>query len=182
MPAGSLDAAVSAFRRTLERLEATAEQVAEAGEAAEVAEPGLALDLGAELGERAALMAVAGQLWQHHLGPLLTAGDLQKMGGRSRQAVHDMVQRKRLLALPTSGRHLLFPAFQLDSAGRPHPAVPKVLALFADLAMSPFTIASWFRTPQPLLGGRSPAEYLAAGDDPSRVEQAARRTAAKLRR
>jgi hypothetical protein len=104
------------------------------------------------------------------------------MGGRSRQAVYGMVQRRRLLALPATGRRLLFPAFQLDPAGRPRPVVPKVLALFADAAVSPFTIASWFRTRQPLLGGHSPAEHLAAGDDPALVEQAARRTAAKLRR
>src|SRR5262245_6044585 len=124
MSTANLDAAVTAFRRTLKRLEATAERVAPADEAAD-AGGGLAMD--PELGERAALMAVAGQLWRHHLGPLLTASDLQKMGGRSRQAVHDMVQRRRLLALPGGGRQLLFPAFQLDPAGRPLPVVPKVL-------------------------------------------------------
>lgn len=179
MPAANLEAAVTAFRKTLERLETTAEQVAEGQE---VTQSGTALALGPELGERAALMAVAGQLWRQHLGPLLTASDLQKMGGRSRQAVHEMVQRGRLLALPTTGRQLLFPAFQLDPTGRPHPVVPKVLAIFADAAVSPYTIASWFRTPQPLLEGRSPAETLASGEDPTLVEQAAKRSASKLRR
>jgi hypothetical protein len=178
MTTASLDAAVSAFRRTLERLEATAERMTPADE---VAEGGAALAVDPELGERAALMAVAGQLWRHHLGPLLTAGDLQKMGGRSRQAVHDMVQRRRLLALPTGGRQLLFPAFQLDPVGRPHPLVPKVLAIFGD-SLSPYSIASWFRTPQPLLEGRSPAQCMASDEDTGLVEEAAKRTASKLRR
>ncbi len=180
MTTASVDAAVSAFRRTLERLEATAERMPAADD--EVAEGGAALAVDPELGERAALMAVAGQLWRHHLGPLLTAGDLQKMGGRSRQAVHDMVQRRRLLALPTpAAGSSLFPAFQLDPIGRPHPLVPKVLAIFGD-SLSPYSIASWFRTPQPLLEGRSPAECMASGEDAGLVEEEAERTASKLRR
>lgn len=185
-----LDAAVAAFRATLERLERTAGPApgmppadGELGEAAAVYEtaPPSELEVDAELGERAALLAVAGHLWRRRLGPLLTTGDLQKLGGRSRQAVHDLVRRGRLLALPSATGNL-FPSFQLDPAGRPRPVVAEVLDAFSGAVESPYTVAAWFRTPQALLDDREPAEWLAAGEDPARVVQAARRSAALLRR
>lgn len=196
-----LDAAVRAFRATLERLDEASRRIEAPAEplptgdssapypppspsASVLAEPGAAeppaLALDGELGERAALLAVAGQVWHRHLGPLLTTGDLQKLGGRSRQAVHELVARRRLLALPARGGKL-FPAFQVDRRGRPLPGVADVLAAFEGATESPYTVASWFRTPQPLLDERTPAEWLVAGDDPARLLQAARRTAAQLR-
>lgn len=200
-PLAGLDAAVRAFRATLERLDRTAGAIeppawedpvpAPPGgryplprpashvlaEAAPGAAPSLAFD--SELGERAALLAVAGQVWHRHLGPLLTSGDLQKLGGRSRQAVHELVSRRRLLALPARGGNL-FPAFQVDRRGRPRPGMSEVLAAFAGAAESPLTVASWFRTPQPLLDERTPADWLVAGEDVSRLVAAARRAAAHL--
>jgi hypothetical protein len=198
-----LDAAVRAFRATLARLADAAraiEPARESGEAGERREPAApyplphsdadfladgrggatALVLDGELGERAALLAVAGQVWRRHLGPLLTTGDLQKLGGRSRQAVHEQVKRRRLLALPARGGSL-FPAFQVDRRGRPRAGMGEVLAAFEGAVESPFTVASWFETPQPLLDDRTPADWLVAGDDPSRLAQAARRAAAQLR-
>lgn len=202
-----VDAAVRAFRATLERLEEAAGKVespaaaAAAPEPAAEAAPGPAapyalsepaadmlgepaaearpLTFDSELGERAALLAVAGQVWRRHLGPLLTSGDLQKLGGRSRQAVHELVARRRLLALPSRGGNL-FPAFQVDRRGRPRPGLAEVLAAFEGAAESPYTVASWFETPQPLLDERTPAEWLVAGDDPQRLLGAARRAAAQL--
>jgi hypothetical protein len=195
-----VDAAVRAFRAALERLEAAARGIEAAedaetvpvpggpsprprGEESFVAEPGggeagLALDR--ELGERAALLAVAGQVWRRHLGALLTTGDLQALGDRSRQAVHELVKRRRLLALPARGGNL-FPAFQVDRQGRPRRGVAEVLAAFEGAVESPFTVASWFRTPQPLLDERTPAEWMVAGEDTARLAHAARRTAAQLR-
>src|SRR5690606_11081576 len=149
-----LDAAVAAFRATMERLERTAAPPAdgELGVPAAVYEaaPAHDLEVVAELGERAALLAVAGHLWRRRQGPLLTTGELQKDGGRSRQAVHDLVKRGRLLALPSAAGNL-FPAFQLDPSGRPRPAVPEVLDAFSGAVESPYTVATWFRTPQALL-------------------------------
>lgn len=202
-----VDAAVRAFRATLERLEEAAGKVESAladaapEPAADTApEPAAAYPLprpaagtlaepvaearpftfDSELGERAALLAVAGQVWRRHLGPLLTSGDLQKLGGRSRQAVHELVARRRLLALPSRGGNL-FPPFQVDRRGRPRSGIAEVLAAFEGAVESPYTVASWFETPQPLLDERTPAEWLVAGDDPERLLQAARRAAAQLR-
>lgn len=200
-PPAGLDAAVRAFRATLERLDRAAGAIeppawADPGPAAPdgryplpqppshvlaEAAPGAARSLAfdGELGERAALLAVAGQVWHRHLGPLLTSGDLQKLGGRSRQAVHDLVSRGRLLALPALGGSL-FPAFQVDRRGRPRPGMGEVLAVFEGAVESPLTVASWFRTPQPLLDDRTPADWLVAGEDTTRLVAAARRAAAHL--
>ena len=192
-------AAVRAFRATLERLEEAAGKVESpaaaeaapgpatayplpgpaAGTVAEPAAEARPFTFDSELGERAALLAVAGQVWRRHLGPLLTSGDLQKLGGRSRQAVHELVARRRLLALPSRGGNL-FPPFQVDRRGRPRPGLAEVLAAFEGAVESPYTVASWFETPQPLLDERTPAEWLVAGDDPERLLQAARRAAAQL--
>jgi hypothetical protein len=200
-PSAGLDAAVRAFRATLVRLDRAAGAIEASGGAAGTLEPdgryplpqppshvlaeaaageARSLSLDSELGERAALLAVAGQMWHRHLGPLLTSRDLQKLGDRSRQAVHDLVARGRLLALPARGGSL-FPAFQVDRWGRPRPGMAEVLAAFEGSVGSPLTVASWFRTPQPLLDHRTPADWLVAGDDVGRLVAAARRAAAHLR-
>jgi hypothetical protein len=132
------------------------------------------------IGVGAGQPAVAGQVWRRHLGALLTTGDLQALGDRSRQAVHELVKRRRLLALPARGGNL-FPAFQVDPQGMPRRGVAEVLAAFEGAVESPLTVASWFRTPQPLLDERTPAEWLVAGEDTARLVHAARRTAAQLR-
>jgi hypothetical protein len=164
---GSLAAAAAAFEETLADLGF--------GEAeAELGNP-------AELGRRAALLVAADAFWQHHLGPLLDGKQVQQLlGVRSRQAVHDLVRRRRLLGLPAEKGRLAFPAFQFTGAGRPHPALPDILEAFAEAVVSPYTVASWFVTPQPLLEGETPARWLQSGRDQELVREAARRAAARL--
>jgi hypothetical protein len=58
--------------------------------------------------------------------------------------------------------------------------MPAILAAFQDADVSPYTIASWFTTPQRLLGGVTPATWLRRGRDGDRVVEAARRSAARL--
>lgn len=133
-----------------------------------------------ELGRRAALLAAADTLWSKRLGPSLRREQVQGLlGVGSRQAVSQLTKRRRLLALPRDDR-LVFPAFQFSSSGRPYEAMPAVLAAFDDAGVSPYTIASWFTTPQRLLGRVTPATWLRRGRDPERVVEAARRSAARL--
>lgn len=121
--------------------------------------------------------------WRRELGPLLDAEEVQRLLGlESHQAVGKLVEQRQLLALPTQQGHLLFPAFQFTSAGQPYPVLSAVLDLFAGAAVSPYTIASWFVTPKALLRKKSPARWLQFGRDPERVEEAARRGAARLAR
>ena len=46
---------------------------------------------------------------------------------------------------------------------------------------TPYTIASWFVTPEALLDGKTPAAWLRARRDPYRAVEAARRYAERLR-
>lgn len=132
-----------------------------------------------ELGRRAALAAAAGLVWRNALGRLLTRDEVQELLGiRSRQGVSDLVRRGRLLALPSDRGTHEFPAFQLDAAaGRIHPGAPRAVAELRRAFASPFTVASWFVTPQPALDGSTPAEWLERGRPEETLVEAARRTA-----
>src|ERR687885_145972 len=82
----ALDTAAASFKATLRELGLSGDEP-ELGDAA-------------QLGQRAALVAAAGALWQRQLGPLLDMRQAQALlGVGTRQAVHDLVQRHRLLVL-----------------------------------------------------------------------------------
>src|ERR671931_1197895 len=90
----ALDTAAASFKATLRELGLSGNEP-ELGDAA-------------RLGQRAALVAAAGALWQRQLGPLLDIRQAQHvLGVGSRQAVHDLTQRHRLLALTTEDRRTL---------------------------------------------------------------------------
>lgn len=161
--------AAAAFQQTLDRFRLTA---GEGGFGDPV-----------DLGRRAALLSIADRIWLHRIGPLLDGRDVQRLLKVStRQAVSDLVKRRRLLALPTAAGSLAYPAFQFNQGGRPNPALPRILEQFAKAAVDAHTIASWFTTPQSLLRGETPARWLKERRDPSAVIEAARRTAARLGR
>ncbi len=138
----------------------------------------------AKLGRRAALVAAAEAVWTRHLGPLLDAKQVQALlGVETRQAVSDLRARRRLLGLPKESGRVAYPAFQFGGSGRPFEALPRILEVFEELArVDPWTIASWFVTPQALLAGMTPAAWLAKGEDPDLAVRAARRSAARLGR
>jgi hypothetical protein len=185
--------AAAAFKETLERIggslrgapPAPADEVREP-EAAYRTAPGGAPPEGAlgdpsALGERAALLVVAELSRSRPLGALLDTHQVQALlSVGTRQAVSDRARRGGLLALPTTSGRVFFPAFQFGPGGRPHAALPKVLAVFAAAEVSPWTVASWFRTLQPLLDDASPADWMGQGKDEERLLEAARRTAARL--
>jgi hypothetical protein len=161
--------ASASFRRTLLRLGL------DSGEQA--------LDNPALFGRRAALLAAAETLWGRQVGGLRSLQDVQALLGVSRrQAVHDLVQRGRLLGLPLREGRIVYPRFQFGPNGRPFPALGSVLAAFRAVEANPWTIASWCTTEQPELQGLTPAEWLAQGRDAERLAEAARHAAAPLAR
>ena len=92
---------------------------------------------------------VADLLWQGHLGLMLDGTQAQKLLKiGTRQGVNDLVKRRRLLALPGPRGRALYPAFQFTNRGRPHAALPAILAHFERAGVHAHTIASWFKTPQ----------------------------------
>ncbi len=134
------------------------------------------------LGRRAALLAAGEILWRRHIGPTYTTKHVRElMSIGSRQAVSERVKRNTLLALPGPDRRPRFPAFQFTNGGRPLPALSPILELLSGVVESPYTIASWFVTPEPLLDGKSPADWLRDGRPPARALEAASRYAERLR-
>ena len=132
-----------------------------------------------ELGYRAALLVTAEQAWKRHLGTLLSLDAVRALlGDVTRQAVHDLVKRGRLLALERQGARV-YPVFQFKGS-KPLPGLTAVLAALKPADLSHDTIAAWLNRPQPALRGSSPAEWLHDGRDLAPVVLAARRTAARL--
>lgn len=164
----AIAAAAAAFEETLEELELSGAEI-------ELEDP-------AGLGRRAALLVAAHAVWDRHLGTLLGGRQIQELlGVRTRQAVNDLMRRRRLLGLPVKPRRWVFPSFQFSSSGRPYAVMPDVLAAFDGVVATPYTVASWFVSPHPLLDGQTPAAWLNAGREPDVVRQAAERSAASMR-
>jgi hypothetical protein len=133
------------------------------------------------LGRRAALRVMAASAWGQVLGPLFDAEQTKTvLGVTSRQAVHDLAKRKRLLVLGSSGGRKLYPAFQFGDQGRPFAEIPELLRTFENVVETPYTIASWFVSPQDLLEGRTPAAWLHERRDSALLLEAAKRSAGEL--
>jgi len=163
----ALDTAAGSFMATLRELGLSGDEP-ELGDAA-------------RLGQRAALVAASSALWRRQLGPLLDMHQAQELlGVGSRQAVHDLIQRHRLLALSTEDRRTLIPLFQFTQTGRPHEAVPLILHIFGEAEATGWTVASWFTTPGADLEDQTPIAWIAALRDLDTVLEAARAAAAPL--
>jgi hypothetical protein len=164
----SYAAASAAFRRTLEELEIPEDKLARPEEQE-------------RLGRRAALLATSEITWDQHLGPLYTWSDIATVLGTvtTRQGVNDLARRHRLLALPTGGGKVLYPAFQFQR-GRPLPGLAELLVELDATGASRWTQASWFVTAQDELGGKTPVAYLSSHPCDEHVLNAVRRLAARL--
>jgi hypothetical protein len=135
----------------------------------------------AALGRRAALLAASDVLWHRHLGLLLSTKQVRElMGIGSRQAISERVKRRRLLAVPGPDGKPLFPTFQF-AGRRPLPGLGAILDAFRGAVSSPYAVASWFVTPEPLLDDKTPAAWLREAGAPDRAVQAAWRYAERLR-
>ena len=135
------------------------------------------------LGRRAALLAASDVVWHKHLGPLYSSKQVRELMGRgTRQSVSELAKRGRLLALSDEEGHLTFPAFQFGRNGQRLPALEQILGIFDGAVETPYTIASWFVTPDRRLEGKTPAAWLRARRRPEPVLEAATRYAERLRR
>jgi hypothetical protein len=123
-------------------------------------------------------------IWRERLGRLLSRDDVQELLGlKSQEAVLDLAKSGRLLALATQSGRPLFPALQFDlELGRAYPAVPPAIGHFKEAKVDPYTVASWFCEPQPVLEGLTPAEWLRERRADRPLIEAARRSATPLAR
>ena len=136
-----------------------------------------------KLGQRAALLAAAAIDWHRQIGPLLDVNQVKTLlRVKSRQAVFDLRNRGRLLAIESHGDSGVYPAFQFAANGRPYAALSKILNEMSRADISFLTIASWLTTPQRGLTGKTPVGWLREGRNDDQVVEAARRAAARLSR
>jgi hypothetical protein len=119
--------------------------------------------------------AERGDPWPRLLGPLLRAEEVRELVGLSSlEALDDLVRGWRILALPTRQGGVVYPAFQFDHDGQPHPSIAEVIEILAPVAITPYTIASWLMSPNEFLGDETPMQMLKIGRDPQRVITEAR--------
>jgi len=138
----TVEVAARAFARELERLESRG---------------GLELDEPDRAGRRGALIVAAASVWARHLGGLLDAEQTRVLlGVRSRQSVHNLVRRGKLLRVSDSAGRALYPANQFDGHGRPFPVVGELIETFSTAGVSPWTVASFLGSSQENLDGCTP--------------------------
>jgi len=121
-------------------------------------------------GRRAAVQTAASLAWSEAVGPFYdTDGARVALGGVSKQAVSGRVNGRRLLGLRLasdgSGRdRMVYPVWQFS--GQVLRALPQILEVAGYDPQRPttgWTIAAWLTTPDPRLGGLTPAKVLASG-------------------
>jgi hypothetical protein len=119
--------------------------------------------------------------WIRVLGPLLDVEEARRvLHLKNAREVGALQTKGQLLALSSFDGQTLYPAFQLSPSGKPYPEVARVLEIFSGAVETPYTIASWFVSPQDLLNDKTPAAWLQEGGDPTLLLEAARRTAWRL--
>jgi hypothetical protein len=95
----------------------------------------------------------------------LPASLVQKGLGVSRQRLHQLVKAGRLVAvLPQVRRASRYPAWQFTGAGTLAPGLAAVIQAAREAEMDAETLHFFMVEPNERLGGRTPAELLAAGE------------------
>lgn len=110
------------------------------------------------------------QLRRELLAESLTAPQVAKLLGVSRQTPHDRARSGSLLAVLDRGQ-LRFPRWQFDPQG-PDGVIEGLPQVVRGLDVSPLARVSWFVRPNPYLEGRTPLDALKAGER-ERVRDAA---------
>lgn len=137
-----------------------------------------------ELGTKAAEEAIASARWSRLVGDRIDTSEAVELLGVTRQALSKRQTSGSLLGLPGRGT-TWYPTWQLDIEKKEiRPEVRHIIGAFRDSlgeGADPFLVASWASTAQHEdLDGLSPAEWLAQGNDPGDLRQAAQRTAERL--
>lgn len=125
-------------------------------------------------------MSAAEAAWREFLGPMLNADEVQATLETDHRTVQDLSAQGVLLALPALDGRILYPAFQFSRTSHPYAEIQRVLEIFEGAVETPWTIASWFMTPQDLLEETTPVHWMQAGREPETLFESARRAAARL--
>lgn len=110
-------------------------------------------------------MATLARHFQHRrqlLDRSLSATQVARLLGTSRQTPHDRVKAQTLLAIRENGK-LCFPFWQFDPTGTDG-VIDGLPALLVALQMSDYSKLNWLTRPNPFLDGSTPIEALRQGD------------------
>jgi hypothetical protein len=181
----ALDDAAASFERTLRRLGLSGDEP-ELGDAAQF---GQWAALAAAAGARWHAQGVAaddphppcthcgpaGAMWHVRFGPLVDTRYAQALlGVPSHEALHDLIEGHRLLAVISHGGQVLIPLFQFGDDGRVHPAVAPVLSALGEAEATGWKMAVWLFTARTELDGQAPLVWLKAGREVAPVLAVAR--------
>jgi hypothetical protein len=95
------------------------------------------------------------------LDSAISATQVARLLGTSRQTPHDRVSSQTLLAIKENGK-LCFPSWQFDPAG-PDGVLDGFPAVLKALEMSDYAKLNWLTRTNPLLDGQTPVQALKAG-------------------
>ena len=130
------------------------------------------------LAARVAAVVPAPSVWATTIGPVYRQATLALACGHSRQAISDLIKRRRLLALTTKDGHVVIPAFQLGEDLRPLNGIGEILQILTPDVVDEWTLASWLTARHDQLDGKSIIEHLAASGQPAQacaIAEAAKR-------
>ncbi|MGH8776823.1 MAG: hypothetical protein ACRDWI_17290 [Jiangellaceae bacterium] len=100
--------------------------------------------------------------WDELVGPFTRTAGVQSRLNISRQAVAAKAARRRLLRVITVDGDHLYPVWQFDRSQLVS-GFAQILSRFPERAVDGWTLAAWFRSPDPDLG-EPPMDVLARGD------------------
>ncbi|WP_041319649.1 hypothetical protein [Mycolicibacter sinensis] len=122
------------------------------------------------------------QAWAEHLGALADHKQVLALTGWTKQALHEAVKAHRVLRLQDDDKRFayLVAGFDDNHPARPLLGLKEVLKPWAELDPRGWAAASWFMSPQPELGGRTPRDALVDNAMPADVAVLAEQAAARL--
>jgi hypothetical protein len=101
--------------------------------------------------------------WVEAVGPFYDAAAVAGVLGVSVSAVRGRRARGSLLALRTGSGKVVYPAWQFDDGGQVLPGLVPVLRVLGGSDANAWTLASWLRSPEAELSGRTPLAVLHIG-------------------
>jgi hypothetical protein len=123
----------------------------------------------------------ARRTWENHIGALLAHTQVLALTGWSKQALSQAVRDHRLLRLEGDRGHAyLLAAFDDRTPARPLPGLKEALKPWAVVDPRGWAAASWFMSPQPELGGKTPRDALFDDGTRDQVAVLARQAASRL--
>jgi len=114
--------------------------------------------------------------WRHLVGPMLDQPAVVSLLRADDSEIDARRERGELLAVSDPEGERFYPVFQFDPGVST--SMPPILQALLPVTLSPWTVASWLRSPHPFLDNETPLTWLR--NDPQRVLVAARRDAERL--